>query len=67
MRLPITAVPALADAVERLPSGDPRWWDAQRVNAFVSSLSLVQTDKLRVLMSSRRSVWATAYLSLIHI
>lgn len=61
LRLPIAAAPVLADIVELLPDRDPRWWGADRVEAFVSSLSKTQTHRLDVMMGSRQRVWATAY------
>jgi DNA (cytosine-5)-methyltransferase 1 len=61
LRLPLTAPPTLADVVEKLAPLDSRWWDADRVEAFVSSLSTVQATRLEALRSSRRIVWATAY------
>jgi DNA (cytosine-5)-methyltransferase 1 len=52
---------ALADAVERLHASHPAWWEAERVERFVSSLSMVQTARLASLRAGRKLAWATAY------
>jgi DNA (cytosine-5)-methyltransferase 1 len=49
---------ALAD---RLPPGDPRWWDDERVGSLVASLSDVQRERLDVLVARDRVAYRTAY------
>ncbi len=61
LALPPSRRSALADVVERIPPGDERWWDAERVRAFVSSLSTVQAARLDDLQRSGEPVWATAF------
>lgn len=51
----------LAGAVERMPETDERWWDKDRVSAFVASLSPVQSDRLRAMREGEKASWATAY------
>ncbi|MFW6195399.1 MAG: DNA cytosine methyltransferase, partial [Chloroflexota bacterium] len=52
---------SLADVVERLPEDDPRWWDRERMDRFLSSLSPIQERRLDVLRTARHAVRATAY------
>lgn len=47
--------------VEKLPDDDPRWWDRQRVESFVSSLSPRQHDRLETLKAARTIAARTAY------
>ena len=51
----------LDDAVERLPKNRSEWWDAGRVEQFVSSLSRIQRQRLDAMQSGRRKTWRTAY------
>ena len=66
-RVPLPTPPelladGLGDHLERLPNDDPRWWDADRVTAFVESMSPVQRDRLdRLRHQDRRYQWRTAY------
>lgn len=39
----------LGEYIERMPANDERWWPADRVGAFVSSLSAAQTARLNLL------------------
>jgi DNA (cytosine-5)-methyltransferase 1 len=61
MPSPTRHAPALASVVERLDPGDVRWWDRERVNAFVASLAPIQALRLKQLRASRRLTWRTAY------
>ncbi|WP_109523647.1 MULTISPECIES: DNA cytosine methyltransferase [Nocardia] len=55
-------VKGLGDKLERLPSEDPRWWDDERVSAFLDSMSEVQRDRLdRLRRQRRRYQFRTAY------
>lgn len=52
----------LADSLERLPNDDPRWWDADRVQTFIDSMSPVQRERLdKLRRQDRRYQWRTAY------
>jgi DNA (cytosine-5)-methyltransferase 1 len=51
----------LSAIVERLPVDADEWWDENRFERFVDSLSVIQTDRLERLKESRRLVWRTAY------
>lgn len=61
LRLPTQTVATLADVVERLEPGDQRWWQADRVEQFVFSLSPTQRARMELLLASLLPVWATAY------
>ncbi|MBM4185633.1 MAG: DNA cytosine methyltransferase [Gemmatimonadetes bacterium] len=61
LRLPPVEVGSLAAVVERLPPSDGRWWDAERVERFASSLSSLQAERLASLRASTATTWATAY------
>jgi DNA (cytosine-5)-methyltransferase 1 len=52
---------ALQDHVERLSEDDERWWDAERLGRFMSSLSPIQSERLEVLRTMPGTKWATAY------
>ncbi len=52
----------LGDTLERLDKDDPRWWDEDRVAAFIDSMSEVQRSRLDQLRKQRqRYQWRTAY------
>ncbi|BCN83131.1 DNA cytosine methyltransferase [Prescottella equi] len=52
----------LGDTLERLDNDDPRWWDEDRVAAFIDSMSEVQRSRLDQLRKQRRRYqWRTAY------
>jgi DNA (cytosine-5)-methyltransferase 1 len=51
----------LEGTVERLPAKAPEWWEPERVARFASSLSPIQTKRLKELRSSDELVWRTAY------
>ncbi|MFF0710128.1 MULTISPECIES: DNA cytosine methyltransferase [Gordonia] len=52
----------LADSLEKLANDDPRWWDGDRVQSFIDSMSTVQRDRLNKLRDQkRRYQWRTAY------
>jgi DNA (cytosine-5)-methyltransferase 1 len=61
LRQPSQCAGVLADAVQKLPDADPRWWEPERVERFVSSLSPVQSARLRDLSGWRQTRFATAY------
>lgn len=51
----------LAGIVEEMPSRAPDWWEAERLDRFVSSLSVIQARRLAALRSSPERLWRTAY------
>jgi DNA (cytosine-5)-methyltransferase 1 len=51
----------LRGIVQRMSTTDPRWWNAERTDAFVHSLRPVHENRLRSLMASDTTVWRTAY------
>ncbi|WP_051132714.1 DNA cytosine methyltransferase [Nocardia paucivorans] len=52
----------LSSKLEKLPDNDPRWWDTDRVNAFLNSMSKVQLDRLKKLRYQCHShQYRTAY------
>lgn len=51
----------LASVVERLPSTAEAWWEPERVERFVASLSPIQMARLDGLVASADTVWRTAY------
>lgn len=53
-----TGFSAVAD---KLSPGDERWWDQDRVAAFVDSLSDMQHERIDRLINARRVVYRTAY------
>lgn len=54
-------VSTLATVIERFSPDDGRWWDAERLARFLSSLSPRQSQRLEHLRSSAVLQWATAY------
>lgn len=59
--LPPHKLATLADIVDRPHSRSGIWWDEQRVDAFVGSLSNVNQTRLEQMKQQRRLTWATAY------
>jgi len=51
----------LKDYVQRLPPSDKRWWDKQRLEIFLTSLSPIQSQRLLRLQAQSELSWATAY------
>lgn len=58
---PPASTKTLADVVERIPARDKRWWDAERLGRFVSSLSPRQAARFERMRTSKVTTWATAY------
>lgn len=52
---------ALGDIVEQMNPDDPRWWTAERVDAFRSSQSELQRERLSLLVNSHTVHIRTAY------
>lgn len=63
--LPLPALPprvaGLSSIVEEIGSSDSRWWDDERLAAFVNSLSPIQSARLEELRSRQEKTWRTAY------
>ncbi len=51
----------LAKVVEPMSEGDERWWDEKRTQAFLSSLSAIQAERLEVLCKKTWLSYRTAY------
>lgn len=60
-RPPSLLAGGLTALVESLDNGDPRWWDEERCEAFVSSLSDVQRRRFETLRQAPSTVARTAY------
>jgi DNA (cytosine-5)-methyltransferase 1 len=58
---PAYLLEGLGTVVEEMPSDDERWWDAQRTEAFVSSLSPMQRERVATLRRSSGIKYRTAY------
>jgi DNA (cytosine-5)-methyltransferase 1 len=58
---PALLTEGLAQEIERLADDDPRWWDDRRANAFLTSLSPVQAERLAKLRQGRPKSYRTAY------
>ena len=51
----------LASYVERFHHTDGKWWNAERKERFIGSLSPLQKHRLDLLCAKPRLTWATAY------
>jgi len=51
----------LRSVVEQIDADDARWWDDDRVAAFLGSLSPLQHERLDMLRSRRSTAYRTAY------
>jgi DNA (cytosine-5)-methyltransferase 1 len=58
---PIPKLTGLGDVVEQMPLNDERWWDAERTEVFVRSLSPMQRDRVAVMRRSSTVKYRTAY------
>jgi DNA (cytosine-5)-methyltransferase 1 len=58
---PVPSRKTLRSIVERLRSADPRWWDDERAERFLQSLSPLQAMRLQTMEQARQKTWATAY------
>jgi DNA (cytosine-5)-methyltransferase 1 len=59
---PAPRIKGLATLIEDdLPTGDDRWWDAERTAAFVASLSPMQRERVAELKRGRGVKYRTAY------
>lgn len=65
-RAPLPQLPAplsggLGQVVETMSASDDRWWDSERTEAFVRSLSSVQSQRITALRNSSGIKYRTAY------
>lgn len=51
----------LSDVVESMGPRDSRWWDEQRKEKFLTSLSAVQRERLDAMKASQQVTYRTAY------
>ena len=51
----------LSGIVQRVDTGDARWWNETRTAAFVGSLRPVHAERLHSLIEQKTTVWRTAY------
>ncbi len=58
---PSSAQRSLDEVVEKLPPTHERWWEATRMERFVTSLSPIQRARLTQMTGAPRILWATAY------
>lgn len=52
---------SFGDIVERMTAADVRWWDVERTDGFLASLSATQAERLAQMRTRRKRNWATAY------
>lgn len=63
-QLPVPPAPmtsGLGSVMEDVPLDDERWWNSERTEAFLTSLSPVQRERLSALKASRGVQYRTAY------
>lgn len=58
---PVPLTEGMGDLMEDIPLADERWWDEARTEAFVSSLSPAQRDRVAALKRSVGVKYRTAY------
>ncbi len=58
---PTTEPRKLRALIERLPTTDRRWWNAEQVKKFTSSLSPVQMERVERMIRGQELQWRTAY------
>ena len=51
----------LSDIVEKIEDSDIRWWNSDRLAAFMNSLSPIQAARLEGFRTSQKKTWRTAY------
>lgn len=59
--LPEPMSDGLAEYIETMSSNDERWWDKERSQKFLDSLSEVQEERLKVLRRGENFIYRTAY------
>lgn len=58
---PAPMLDGLGNVIENLPRDDERWWDRERTEAFVASLSPLQRDRVAALRKEAVAKYRTAY------
>jgi DNA (cytosine-5)-methyltransferase 1 len=58
---PLRAIQVLDDIVEHFRPTHSIWWDARRLNSFLSSLRTINIERLARLKSAERFAYAAAY------
>lgn len=58
---PVPLVEGFGELVEQMPDDDERWWDAERTEKFVGSLSPMQHERVAALRRSPGEKFRTAY------
>ena len=58
---PTTEPRKLRALIERLPTTDRRWWNAEQVKKFTASLSSVQMERVERMIRGQELQWRTAY------
>ncbi|WP_245982353.1 DNA cytosine methyltransferase [Mycetocola tolaasinivorans] len=58
---PAILVEGFGEVAESMPNDDPRWWDAERTERFVASLSPVQLSRITEMRASAGIKHRTAY------
>lgn len=58
---PETANVCFASAVQRFHPKNRIWWDQSRLDAFLTSLSTIQSKRLKSLCASNHLTWSTAF------
>ena len=61
LTLPTTTTATLRDIVEPTASAYPTWWEEERLERFLSSLSPLQAERLQRLRDGDRVSWTAAY------
>lgn len=61
LKTPTNEVGSLAEYVERIESGDARWWDAKKTTAFLATLSDINKERVERLRKSKTLTWRTTY------
>lgn len=61
LELPAPALVSLSSCIEVLPESDSRWWDRDRLDRFVTSLSKTQLERLRGFREGPFTMWRTAF------
>ncbi len=61
LTLPTATTARLDDVVGSAPYSRPTWWDEERLERFLSSLSPLQAERLQRLREGERVTWTAAY------
>lgn len=59
--VPDLMVSGFTSIADKLDADDPRWWNAERIGKFMSSLSAIQAERMEGLKASSTVVARTAY------